>query len=66
MGFLSCILFYLFLCFFSSGLFAFVYDFEMGLCFGYYSLFMLSLRMLLLEFDMILVVSFFGLHPVLS
>ena len=49
--------FYLFLCF-SPWFFASVYVLEMGLCFGYCSLIMLSLRMLLLEFDLILVVSF--------
>ena len=49
--------FYLILCF-SLWFFASVYVLEMGLCFGYCSLFMLSLRMLLLVFDLILVVSF--------
>ena len=46
-----------FLCF-SLRSFAYVLDLEMGLCFGYCSLFMLSLRMLLLKFVLILVVSF--------
>ena len=44
-------------CVFSLWFFAYVCDLEMGLCFGFCSLFMLSLRMLLLEFDLILVVS---------
>ena len=56
MGFLIFTLFYLILCF-SLWFFAYVCDLEMGLCFGFCSLFMLSLRMLLLEFDLILVVS---------
>ena len=56
MGFQFCTHFYLILCF-SLCFFAYVCDLEMGLCFGFCSLFMLSLRMLLLEFDLILVVS---------
>ena len=56
MGFQFCTHFYLILCF-SLCFFAYVCDLEMGLCFRFCSLFMLSLRMLLLEFDLILVVS---------
>ena len=57
MGFQFWTHFYLILCF-SPWFFAYVYDLEMGLCFGYCSMFMLSLWMLLLEFEIILVVSF--------
>ena len=57
MGFQFWTHFYLILCF-SLWFFASVYVLEMGLCFGYCSLFMLHLRMLLLVFDLILVVSF--------
>ena len=56
MGFQFCTLFYLILCF-SLWFFAYVCDLEMSLCFGFCSLFMLRLRMLLLEYDLILVVS---------
>ena len=65
MGFLIWTHLYLILCF-SPCFFAFVYVLEMGLCFGYYSMFMLRLRMLLLEFDLIISCFLFGLHPVLS